>query len=288
MFYSFLDINDRTQGPFASVSTGPGSIMRVYGMYYNKDTPPSEWMQTSQKSISMVDNLKSYYTVHNGYITNTGSESTLPEYKIDELLDKVRIGVQQDVDVVFGRRRYGLMELVSPRHRVSQAFCAGMNLKQGASGRKNAAVRGSREKAVLMLRASYVGAYLAAVVLGSKKLFLTFVGGGVFGNSVDIIINELVYAHRLIGLSSLNKTVKEVHLSIFSQGRVLTDKLFDSLIQNGIKFVSNEGLIDPFVPDNFPPPPPTESPSYAPDGFMKTMGNLKHSLSKSLFGGFKK
>lgn len=286
LFY-LLDLNDRTQGPFASISAAPGSIMRVYGMFYDSKTSPESWMQTKNKCISMVEDIKDYYTVYNGYIMNNGSESFLHEFKIDEVLENVRIGIQQDVDVVFGKRTGRFMEVLSPRHRISQAFCAGMNLSQGSSGRKNSNLKGSREKAVLMLRASYIGAYLAAVVLKCPKLFLTFVGGGVFGNSMDIIINELIYAHRLIALSPLNKTVTEVHLSIFSKGGPLANRLFDKLIENGIKFRSNEGLIEPFEPDTLPPPP-TQSPSYKPEGFLKTFDGIKKSIKSGLFSAFKK
>lgn len=261
------------------MSAGPGSIMRVYGMYCDKKIPPNEWMQTKGRSISMVGDLKDYYTVCNGYIMNNGSEMSLSESKIDELVNRIRIGIQQDVDVVFGKRVGFSMEVNSPRHRVSQVFCAAMNLSQGESGRRNASLKYCREKTVLMLRASYIGAYLSAVVLKCNKLFLTFVGGGAFGNSFEMIINELIYAHKLIALGPLNKTVAEVHLSIFSQGSVFANNLFEKLTENGIKFVSNEGLVEPFTPETLPPRP-IQPPSYVPDGVQKSLYNLKHSFFK--------
>ena len=242
-----------TQGPFASISAAPGSIMRVYGMFYDEKVPSKNWMQTSKHNICMTEGLSKYYTVRNGYIVNDGTEIDMRWEKIDELVGRARVGVQQDVDVVFGRRKDGLMEVLFPRHRISQVFCAGMNLQQGSSGQHNAMLGCCEEKATLMLRSAYMGAYLTAITLKCSKLFLTLVGGGVFGNPISKILNEIIYAHRCIALSPLNTSIKEVHLSIYSRGAGVLDKLFNLLRDNGIKFMSNEGLREPFIPQELPP-----------------------------------
>ena len=46
-----------------------------------------------------------------------------------------------------------------------------------------------------LLRAAYEGLYLAALVQQRRQLYLTLVGGGSFGNRIELILEEMKRAH---------------------------------------------------------------------------------------------
>lgn len=90
-------------------------------------------------------------------------------------------------------------------------------MAQGESGRKNAKLPGALMKAKLLLRAAYLGTYYAAIDQKCPKLYLTLIGGGVFGNNIKDIFDIIVDTHRRIGLNKkYNSCIKEVHLPLFT------------------------------------------------------------------------
>ena len=210
---------DRTQGPTASISAGAGAITRVHAAFFDQDKPASEWAQTETRQLNMLDKLGDYFTIRNGYVTMNGSEKPLPEEDQDEyrtLLDETKVGLHTGLEVQFGTRNGGVMEVVKNPHQICQAFVSALNLRQGGSGRANKEIEGIVDKERFLLRSGYRGTYLAACLYECPKLFLTLIGGGAFGNDFDIIFDEILEAHENVGLSSYNCTVKEVHIILYS------------------------------------------------------------------------
>ena len=65
------------------------------------------------------------------------------------------------------------------------------------------------------LRAAYQGAYLAAIARGQKLLVLTLIGGGVFGNRREDILDAIAEAHA--AWAPLSK-LDEVRLCLYQRG----------------------------------------------------------------------
>lgn len=215
----FIDIFDRTQGPTASISAGAGAITRMHAAFFDENKPAKEWAQTETHQVDMLEDLSDHFTVRNGYVTMNGAEAPLPEedsadYR--DLLGRMKVGLHTGLEVQFGVRTGGMMEVVKKPHQICQVFGSALNLRQGDSGRANAAIEGIVQKERFLLRGAYMGAYLAACLYECPKLFLTLIGGGVFGNDFEIIFDEIIRAHEKVGLSSINCSVKEVHIVMYS------------------------------------------------------------------------
>ena len=216
-------VYDRTQGPAASVSAGAAAISHVLLAFYDEGKPCEEWQQTQQRQVEMLKDVKEYYSVVNGYVVQQGSEC-VPED--DQAVVKcVRVGVQVGAQVTFsstGSFNDTLEVVPMPKtpadaQCVSQVFCAAMNLLQGTSGCTNATCPSSPCLAAILLEAAYRGTYLAAIRHGCPKLFLTLIGGGAFGNSVDTILEIIGRVHLEIACTEGNATLNEVYLVLFKE-----------------------------------------------------------------------
>lgn len=209
-------VYDRTQGPAASVSAPAAAISRVHAAFFDPDKPPSEWNQTATRQAQMLGDLATHFTVENGYVVNQkGKEQPLPDdpAERDKLLAKVKVGVHLDVLAEFGDRTADGMAVNAHPHRINQVFCAAMNIQQGVTGSRNAALKDGREKAKFLLRAAYHGTYLAAIANGCKKLYLTMIGGGAFGNWFEDIFEAILDAHTKLTPGSC---LEQVYLVLFA------------------------------------------------------------------------
>eukprot|EP00727_Mastigamoeba_balamuthi_P007208 m51a1_g3107 putative guanylate kinase (737) ;mRNA; f:139385-142032 len=187
---------DRTQGPAASVGAGAAAIARVHAAFFDPATPPDEWRQTQDRQVELLGQVKEYFTVNNGYVTMTGAEKPLPtdEAELRELLRKVRIALHSEAQVTFSSEN-GDTIVVRNGHKIDQVFCAAINIGQGESGEKNAQLPDCAERIRFVLNAAYEGTYLAALANGRKTVYLTLIGGGVFGNPIKDISDAIVSAH---------------------------------------------------------------------------------------------
>ena len=241
-------IYDHTQGPGASVSAGPAAIARVFAAFYDESKPAGEWAQRGlDHQINMLSDVSGYYNVINGYVVNSvnGSDQTQPlmdtsEEYVNSIAGKVKLCVHENADVTFGARYYDddendYMAVLKEPHRINQVFTAAMNLRQGPNGKANQMLQDSPAKSRVLLRASYVGSYLAAVNTGCESLYLTLIGGGAFGNDLNIIFDEIIYAHKKIGLDERNGVLKKVYLWTFKKTREL-EMFVGKLKDAGIKY----------------------------------------------------
>jgi len=211
-------IYDRTQGPVASISAGPAAIARVHAGFFHPDEKDHRvWWQTKDHQINFLDELPNYFTLKNGYVHLEEEEDDEPsqqatirvgedfpdpdtEYsRYRELLKKAKIGVHRGVQVTYGHRNGMDLEKVEDNKKeqvIDQVFCAALNISQGQSGYVNRRNKFADVKTRFCLDLAYEGTYLATTELKRKKLFLTLIGGGAFGNSRDVIHDAIIRAHQ--------------------------------------------------------------------------------------------
>lgn len=203
---------DRTQGPACAMACGAGLIYRNYFVPVD-----GELGQTAERQLNMLDQFEqqlltqvnqhvteqfdSLWQMKNGYALPSSKQlnainqtlAQLNETEITELINAVKIGVQYDTDVT----------LNNIGHSVTQAYCSAMPV---AYTDHPAALW--QPFASLILQAAYEATLAAAVInankTGYKKVYLTLLGGGAFGNAISWIIDALqkaLNAYRQSGLS---------------------------------------------------------------------------------------
>ena len=183
-------LHDPTQGPRASISAFPGTLVRHYAA---PSTDGRRFTQTSDGA--QIDLLSDVCTpdvarVRNGYLRE--AYITDPEALAEALehrFDAVRVGVHDEVEVALGFNWDGAVE--GPR-RVAQVFTS--TLAAGLYGRLSDAHSPLAAVCRHLLRAAYLGTLLATRALGHRTAVLTLIGGGVFGNPVELIWDSIVWA----------------------------------------------------------------------------------------------
>jgi len=204
-------IYDHTQGPIASISAGGGAITRVHAAFYDPSKPQREWSQTDTRQHNFLKNLKEYFPVFNGYIVLQPESLPFPRdvQEQNKLLEKCYVGYHKNVQVTFGEAISRKFRKVNdPDQIIDQVFCAGMNMAQGSSGWRNSTSPNASLKASFILQSAYEGTYLTAITNDRKNIFLTMIGGGVFGNHPNSIYNAILDAHLKWGLYQNNSLEK--------------------------------------------------------------------------------
>jgi hypothetical protein len=185
--------SDPTQGPACSLAAAAATVYRNY------HAPCRGGL--GQQRDRQIDNLEglselldgTFYTVRNGYTHATADQLrrlhlALSAHPREHLLAQLRIGVQTRVGVTFAGR------WSEPSHvqHVSQAFCSAVSC-----GYVHGVPLDVWEPlATLVLDAAYEATLHAAAVdlaegRGSGRVWLTFVGGGVFGNRRNWIADAI-------------------------------------------------------------------------------------------------
>eukprot|EP01130_Rhizamoeba_saxonica_P013822 TRINITY_DN593_c0_g1_i2.p1 TRINITY_DN593_c0_g1~~TRINITY_DN593_c0_g1_i2.p1 ORF type:complete len:342 (-),score=59.73 TRINITY_DN593_c0_g1_i2:32-1057(-) len=226
---------DRTQGPAASISAGASAIARVLAAFYNPQTHKSEWSQTAQRQVEFLENIKHFPTV-NGYVTLGKCDPNLDfptdPAELDDILQNIKVGCVKNAQVTSGHRRGSTLDRVcDPNQVVDQVFCAALNIGQGYSGSVNSRSPSCEEKCKLILDAAYEGTYLTAIKNQRESIYLTLIGGGVFGNSLDWISETILKTHLKYGKQ--NTTLKNVTLVCFDSSQV-DEWLLQSARKQGI------------------------------------------------------
>lgn len=183
--------NDRTQGPACAVAAGAGTIYRNYFANVNG--------QIGQSAVNQIDclsdvgralgnaegrlwEMKNGYALasHSGLVEISNRLRAAGESELDGLRGLLRIGIQWDTQVT----------LNGSKHTVSQAYCSALPVASASHPPMMWA-----EFARLVLEASYEATICAAILNsvrnGNNRLFLTFLGGGAFGNETDWIVGGL-------------------------------------------------------------------------------------------------
>ncbi|MDW7762002.1 MAG: hypothetical protein SCM96_15355 [Acidobacteriota bacterium] len=189
--------NDPTQGPACAISAGAGTIYRNYFAPVNGRVG-----QSADNQIDCLADLGAalgnaggrLWDMKNGYALATHEGLTeirerlrsSKESERDELRRLLRIGIQRDTEVT----------LDGCGHRVTQVYGSALPVAYTPHVKDL-----WEEFARLVLEASYEATICAAILnterTGNPCVFLTLLGGGVFGNSADWIVEAL---RRALGL----------------------------------------------------------------------------------------
>jgi hypothetical protein len=179
---------DSTQGPRASISAFPGTLLHHYAAPASDGT---RFTQTEERQLNLLSEAlpRDLARVSSGYLMSQhiadahGAASTL-----EERFEDICVGVHDDVQVVLGHNWDGGVE---GDIRIAQVFTSTLAL--GYS-------RGSRESRPLaaicrhFLAAAYLGTILAGSALGKRTVVLTLIGGGVFANPHPLIWSCIEWA----------------------------------------------------------------------------------------------
>jgi hypothetical protein len=189
--------NDRTQGPACAVAAGAGTIYRNYFAPVNG--------QIGQSATNQIDCLvgigaalgnteNRLWEMRNGYALATYSGLTevqnrlraASEGELDDLRQRLRIGLQWHTQVT----------LDGCQHTVTQAYCSALPVAYA-----NQPANLWPEFAQLILDAAYEATICAAILnaaeTGNQSVFLTLLGGGVFGNDTAWIMAAIQRALTL-------------------------------------------------------------------------------------------
>ncbi len=201
--------HDLTQGPACAIAAGAGTIYRNYFVKVSAEVNG----QVGQSAGNQIDCLGDLgaalgngegrlWQMRNGYalasrdgLVEIGERlRSASEAERDELRQLLRVGLQWETEVT----------LEGCGHRVSQVYCSALPVGYSDQGAEL-----WREFAELVLEAAYEATVCAAIVNaaqagaqsgtqpGNKRLFLTLLGGGVFGNEMSWILGAI---ERALGL----------------------------------------------------------------------------------------
>lgn len=216
--------SDPTQGPACAIACGAGTIYRNYFVPLDGQVGQSESCQVDCLGLmgSALGNAdERLWKMRNGYAlpSSEGLEAinatleSLPEASIDTLRSKLQVGIQWNTQVT----------LAGCQHLVSQIYCSAMPV---AYSGLSASLW--QRFARLILEAAYEATFAAAVLnaarYGNNSLYLTLLGGGVFGNNQEWILAAIQRACRLFYSSDL-----DVKVVSFRSSNAAVQKLVDSV-----------------------------------------------------------
>ena len=182
---------DATQGPACAVACGAGTVYRNYFVDLQTQRGQSENRQVDclaeiGRELGNVNNrlwqMMNGYALANeqGLITIAEKLDSMSVGEYESLKGKLQIGVQRDTQVTIG----------SGNNRITQAYCSALPVAY------TSVAAGLWEPfARLVLEAGYEAAFYAALTnyenRGNNLVFLTLVGGGVFGNKPEWIFDAM-------------------------------------------------------------------------------------------------
>ena len=190
--------SDATQGPACAIAAGAGTIYRNYFAPVDGQSG-----QRKDKQIDCLFNVGAalgnvegrLWQMRNGYCLTTDEGlasvdhqlSSMGPVQLDELRGRLRIGVHWDVEVTDN----------GAGHLVSQAFCSALPVSYNRIRRPANWAR----FATLVLESTYEATLLSAMLnlqrQRSPLVYLTRIGGGVFGNDGHWITAAM---HRALAL----------------------------------------------------------------------------------------
>lgn len=196
--------NDFTQGPACAIAAGAGTIYRNYFVEVNGG--PGQSANNQIDCLAGIGALlgnshERLWKMVNGYALPSADGlheinrrlEEMDDVALDAIRQALRIGLHWDVEVT----------LEGASHTVSQAYCSAMPVAYTAHALDAWALF-----AKLVLEAAYEATLCAAILNagrnGGNRLFLTLLGGGVFGNNPDWIVDAIRRSLELYSNSGLD------------------------------------------------------------------------------------
>lgn len=182
-------LHDPTQGPRASISAFPGTLVRHY-------TAPADdgsrfVQRTDAQQLDLLADVcdPGVAAVQNGYLRRTDiAQPALFARALEDRFESIAVGVHDDVEVVLGADWAGAVD--GPR-TIAQVFTS--TIAGGMYGGLDDDPVGAAICRQLQ-RAAYLGTLLAAAALGKRRVALTLIGGGVFANPMRTIWDAILWA----------------------------------------------------------------------------------------------
>jgi len=205
--------NDHTQGPACAIAAGAGTIYRNYfagtnGYVGQTARDQINCLADIGEALGNADNdlweMRNGYALasHDGLINISERLRMASEEQLDELRSLLRIGIQWNTQVT----------LAGSSHKVSQAYCSALPIAYCKH-----ALNLWERFALLVLESSYEATICAAILNsrrnGNRKVFLTLLGGGAFGNAAAWIIGGIERTLRLYEHFDLDVAIVSYDLS---------------------------------------------------------------------------
>lgn len=181
---------DPTQGPACALACFAGTVYRNYFV------PLGDRIgQTASRQVDCLADLgralgndnNRLWEMRNGYALASGEG--LPEIRRtlaaacdedrDRLRSLLRVGIQWDTEVT----------LPGAGHRLTQVYASALPV-----GYSEHPASDWEPFARLILEAAYEASLLAGALTADRRVFLTLLGGGVFGNRMEWIVDAIDYA----------------------------------------------------------------------------------------------
>lgn len=185
---------DPTQGPRASISAFPGTLLRHYSAPAADATRFVQRQGGPQVNLLHRVCLDGVAGVESGYLlsTNIKDPGTFASL-LQEHFEDIEVGLQESVQVVLGANWDGIVE---GKRVISQVLTS--TLAGGGYSRIDLSNDNWLMICRQLQRASYLGTLLAAAALGQQRVVLTLIGGGVFANPMPVIWDSILWASRQV------------------------------------------------------------------------------------------
>lgn len=178
--------HDHTQGPSCAIAAGAGTIYRNYLVKIGEQTGQSASTQLdclADLGAALGNDGNRLWQMHNGYVMPSAAglaevaQQLSDQTERERLRQLLRIGIQWQTQVT----------LSGASHTVTQAYCSAVPV---AYCRHPSTLW--QPFATLVLEAAYEATLccgaINAALHGKREVFLTLLGGGVFGNEAPWIL----------------------------------------------------------------------------------------------------
>lgn len=192
-------VHDPTQGPRASISAFPGTLVRHYAAPLDPGADPLSTgrfaQQTDGPQLNLLGDVcaEDIAAVRSGYLRPEDiADPAAFARALCDLFGAVRVGLHDGVEVVLGHDWDGAVA-GAPHRTIAQVFCS--TIAAGLYGDLDPKAGGDMSLICRQLqRAAYFGTLLSAAALGKEHAVLTLIGGGVFGNPLPVIWEAILWA----------------------------------------------------------------------------------------------
>jgi hypothetical protein len=192
-------VHDPTQGPRASISAWPGTLVRHYAAPGLGAADGGRFVQGAERQIDLLAEVcdPGVAAVRNGYLRgNDIADTAAFAAALEARFDAIRIGVHDGVEVVLGADWDGGVE-GAPHRTIAQVLTS--TIAAGMYGDLDDSDAAALAICRQLQRAAYLGTLLAAAALGQDRVVLTLIGGGVFANPIRLIWEAIGWAVDQVG-----------------------------------------------------------------------------------------
>jgi hypothetical protein len=195
--------NDPTQEQRATMAGLPGILLRYfYGCYSATEPDPKKWRQLPDSNFfdsGTLKNIEQSQQIHlltgpgiqvkDGYVKFVPTKALADAFDAETIANQ--IGYHRDIQVLLSGTdksgAYGILK--DPTKLVDHVMVAALPLSEmfGAYHNDPSLQRITQK----VLNNAYEGTIRAAILHGRKRIFLTWLGGGAFGNPKDMIAKAI-------------------------------------------------------------------------------------------------